>query len=196
MKKWPADQVKRIPLETLLPYARNARTHSDAQVAQIAASMREWGWTNPVLIGEDNGIIAGHGRVLAARKLGLTDVPCMVAKGWTEAQKRAYALADNQLTLNAGWNLEMLSTELRGLDELGFDLELLGFPDLATLMADKTVGLTDPDEVPETPVNPVTVLGDVWVMGDHRLCCGDSTKSEDVARVMDGERASLLFTSP
>src|SRR3990167_7541370 len=196
MKKWPADQVKRIPLETLLPYARNARTHSDAQVAQIAASMREWGWTNPVLIGEDNGIIAGHGRVLAARKLGLTDVPCMVAKGWTEAQKRAYALADNQLTLNAGWNLEMLSTELRGLDELGFDLELLGFPDLATLMADKTVGLTDPDEVPETPVNPVTVLGDVWVVGRHRLGCGGSTDADMGGRCPNGVAPHLMVTDP
>lgn len=131
---WPADRVERRAIEALIPYVNNARTHSDAQVAQIAASMKEWGWTNPILVDETGLIIAGHGRVMAARKLGLTEAPVMVAKGWTEAQKKAYVLADNQLAANAGWNAELLSTELKGLDASGFDLTLLGFGDLGALL--------------------------------------------------------------
>lgn len=144
-KEWPADKVERRSVEGLVPYARNARTHSDEQVAQIAASIKEWGWTVPVLVDEDGGIIAGHGRIMAARKLGLFDVPVMVAEGWSEAQKRAYVLADNKLALNAGWDFDMLGEELRGLAELGFDCELAGFDEteLETLMAEKTDGLTD-----------------------------------------------------
>lgn len=195
-QQWPADRVERRPIDSLIPYARNSRTHSEEQVAQIAASMREWGWTNPVLIDEDGGIIAGHGRILAARKLGLKEVPVMVAAGWTEAQKRAYVIADNQLALNAGWDTEMLSAELRGLDEDGFDLGLLGFSDLAPLMAEPNDGLTDPDEVPEAPEQPVTVEGDVWLLGKHRLVCGDSTSPDVIDKLMSGERADLLFTSP
>ena len=126
---WPADHVERWPTERLIPFARNARTHSDAQVSQIAASIREWGWTNPVLVAEDGTIIAGHGRVLAARKLRIKDVPVMVASGWTEAQKRAYAIADNKLTLNGGWDEELLGLELGELEVLGFDLDLIGFSD-------------------------------------------------------------------
>lgn len=193
---WPADAVERVPIDKLIPYARNARTHSPEQVAQIAASMREWGWTNPVLIDEAGGIIAGHGRVLAARKLGFTDVPCMTARGWTEAQTRAYVLADNQLAVNAGWDMELLSTELKGLDDAGFDLELLGFPDLAALMADKTEGLTDPDDVPKPPDDPVSVLGDVWLLGRHRLVCGDSTTVEAVDACLNGVRPHLMVTDP
>lgn len=170
MKEWPADKVERRPIEALVPYVNNARTHSDEQVAQIAASMKEWGWTNPVLVDETGMIIAGHGRVLAARKLGLAEVPVMVAEGWTEAQKKAYVLADNQLALNAGWNAELLSTELKGLGELGFDLELIGFGDLDALLADKTQGLTDPDDVPEPPAEPVTRPGDVWLLGAEWEC--------------------------
>ena len=127
MKSWPADKVERRAIEKLIPYARNARTHSDEQVAQIAASMREWGWTNPILIDEEGGIIAGHGRVLAARVLGFPDAPCMVAAGWSDGQKRAYVLADNKLALNAGWDAEMLSLEIKGIADLGFDLTLAGF---------------------------------------------------------------------
>ena len=193
---WPADHVERRAIEALIPYVNNARTHSDAQVAQIAASMKEWGWTNPILVDETGLIIAGHGRVMAARKLGLTEAPVMVAKGWTEAQKKAYVLADNQLAANAGWNAELLSTELKGLDASGFDLTLLGFGDLGALLADKTEGLTDPDTVPDVPLVPVSVSGDVWVMGDHRLCCGDSTVQTDVDKLMAGERGDLLFTDP
>ena len=193
---WPADKVERRPIDALIPYANNARTHSDEQVAQIAASMREWGWTNPVLFDEAGMIIAGHGRVLAARKLGLDEVPVMVADGWTDAQKKAYVLADNQLALNAGWDAELLSTELKGLDELGFDLGLIGFGDLDALLADKTEGLTDPDEVPDAPVNPVTVLGDVWLLGRHRVMCGDSTSIDAVEKLMDGAKIDLVHTDP
>src|ERR1700716_3880579 len=154
---WPADHVERWPIERLMPYARNARTHSDAQVSQIASSIREWGWTNPVLVAEDGTIIAGHGRVLAARKLRIPDVPVMVATGWTDAQKRAYTIADNKLTLNGGWDDELLGLELGELEVLGFDLELIGFSEQerAALAANATEGLTDPDVVPDLPSNPI-----------------------------------------
>ena len=137
MADWPADKVERWPLDRLIPYARNARTHSEEQVAQIAASIREFGFTNPVLIDEAGGIIAGHGRVLAARKLGIADVPVMSAIGWTEAQKRAYVIADNKLTENAGWDKELLRLEVADLAEMGFDLPLMGFSEaeLASLAA-------------------------------------------------------------
>ncbi len=193
---WPADKIERRPIDSLIPYASNARTHSEEQVAQIAASMREWGWTNPVLIDEDNSIIAGHGRILAARKLGITEAPVMVARGWSAAQKKAYVLADNQLALNAGWNAELLSTELKGLGEMGFDLTLIGFPDLDALMADKTAGLTDPDDVPPLPDEPVTRLGDVWLLGRHRLACGDCTDPLVVDKALDGVKPHLMVTDP
>src|SRR6478609_4950762 len=196
INSWPADKVERRPIVSLHPYANNARTHSDAQIAQIAASMKEWGWTNPVLVDEGGMIIAGHGRVLAAARLGLPDVPVMVADGWTEAQKKAYVLADNQLAVNAGWNADLLKIELEGLQAMEFDLGLIGFENLDALLADKTVGLTDPDEVPETPVQPATVLGDVWLLGKHRIVCGDSTSIDDVDRLMCGQKAALVFTDP
>jgi ParB-like chromosome segregation protein Spo0J len=126
-QSWPADKIERRSVESLIPYARNARTHSDAQVAQIAASIKEWGWTTPVLVDEDGEIIAGHGRVMAARKLGIEEVPTMTATGWTKAQKQAYVLADNQLPQNAGWDMDLLKIEMQDLDGEGFDLELLGF---------------------------------------------------------------------
>lgn len=195
-KNWPADKIIRVPVEALIPYARNARTHSDEQVAQIAASMREWGWTNPILIDEAMGIIAGHGRVLAARKLGLVDVPAMVAEGWSEAQKRAYVLADNQLALNAGWDAELLKLELGELQALDFDLGLIGFPNLDALLADKTEGLTDPDDVPEPPAEPVTRPGDVWLLGRHRLVCGDCTDPLVVDKALNGVTPHLMVTDP
>lgn len=196
--QWPADKVERRQVGKLIPYARNARTHSDEQVAQIAASIREWGWTTPVLVDEDGGLIAGHGRVLAARKLGLTDIPVMVASGWSEAQKRAYIIADNKLALNAGWDMDLLKGELTDLKIGDFDLALMGFSadELAALLADKTDGLTDPDDVPEAPTDPVTVLGDVWLLGRHRIICGDSTKAEDVAKVLNGVSPHLMVTDP
>lgn len=186
------------PISDLIPFARNSRTHSDAQIAQIAASIREFGWTNPLLIDEAGGIIAGHGRLLAARKLGLVDVPCIVLDGLTDAQKRALVIADNKLALNAGWDAELLSSEIAGLGEDGFDLSLLGFneDELAALLVDKTEGLTNPDDIPETPAEPVTVLGDVWLLGKHRIVCGDSTSPDAIDKLMNGERADLLFTSP
>ena len=196
--EWPADKVERRPVADLIPYARNARTHSDAQVAQIAASVTEWGWTTPVLVDEAGSIIAGHGRVMAARKLGLTDVPVMVATGWSEAQKKAYVLADNQLALNAGWDMDLLKVEVGDLDAEGFNLDLIGFDDklLADLLAEPTEGLTDPDAVPEPPAEPVTVLGDVWVMGNHRLMCGDSTSIAELEKLAAGQRVDMWLTDP
>lgn len=195
--KWPADRIERRSLDALIPYARNARTHSEAQVAQIAASMREWGWTNPILVDEAGTIIAGHGRVMAARKLGIKEAPVMVAEGWTEAQKQAYILADNQLATNAGWDADLLRNELVDLEGQGFNLDLLGFSDIdALLAAGGTDGKTDPDAVPETPVNPVTVLGDTWLLGKHRLRCGDSTSADDVAALLAGVKPHLMVTDP
>ena len=184
----------------LIPYARNARTHSDAQVAMIAASIREFGFTNPVLVDGRNGIIAGHGRVLAARKLGMQQVPTLELSHLTETQRKAYILADNQLALKAGWNDELLAMELGELKEEGVDLGLLGFEadDLAKLLSlnpDES-GLTDPDETPSVPIHPVTKHGDVWIMGRHRLMCGDSTNPDHVANLMQGAQADLCFTSP
>jgi len=196
--KWPADAPERRTVASLIPYARNARTHSDAQVAQIAASIREWGWTNPILVDETGGIIAGHGRVLAARKLKIEDVPCIIASGWSEAQKRAYILADNQLAINAGWDMDLLKVEIGDLKTEGFDLGLIGFDGnfLDTLMADPgTDGLTDPDDVPEVSQFPVSATGDVWVLGKHRLLCGDSTDPEATGRI-EAADADMLLSDP
>ncbi len=197
--EWPSDKVERTSIKSITPYARNSRTHSDEQVAQIAASIKEWGFTTPILIDTDGEIIAGHGRLLAAQRLGLEEVPTMTAKGWSEAQKRAYVIADNKLALNAGWNDEMLKIELDGLKELDFDLDLVGFSDeeLAKLLQEpKKEGLTDEDEVPEAPEKPITVEGDVWVLGNHRLMCGDSTSIDAVNKLMDGQLADMIFTDP
>lgn len=197
MTNWPADSVERVPIDRLIPYANNARTHTDEQVTQIAASMREWGWTNPVLVDDQDMIIAGHGRVMAARVLGLDSVPVMVASGWSEAQKKAYVLADNQLAVNAGWDNDLLRVELEGLKDWEFDLELLGFSDLDQLMAQEaSEGLTDEDAVPDVPEIPVTVLGDVWVLGNHRLMCGDSTSIDAVDKLMDGQQPNTMVTDP
>jgi DNA modification methylase len=195
---WPADQVERWAVARLVPYARNARTHSDAQVAQIAASIREWGWTVPVLVDEEGMLIAGHGRVMAARKLGITEVPVMIARGWSEAQKRAYILADNKLALNAGWDEELLRVELADLRDMGTELSLIGFGEgeLGVLLVDGTDGLTDPDAVPEVPAVPVSQLGDVWILGRHRLVCGDCTDAAVVAKALDGVVPHLMVTDP
>jgi DNA modification methylase len=194
---WPADKVERRKVASLIPYARNARTHSPEQVDQIAASIREWGWTIPILIDENGGLIAGHGRIMAARKLGIAEVPCMTAVGWSEAQKKAYIIADNKLAMNAGWDNDLLKIELGDLGALNFDLSLTGFglDEIATLLVDRTEGLTDPDEVPEPPAEPVSVLGDVWVLGKHRIVCGDATNPTDWERLKIGH-GFILFTSP
>ena len=191
--------LESISIDALIPYARNSRTHSDAQVAQIAASIKEFGFTNPVLIDEDGGIIAGHGRTLAARKLGLSEVPCLRLSYLSEAQKKAYVIADNKLALNAGWDDEMLKVELSELKDLDFDLSLIGFDadELANLLEPEQVeGLTDEDEVPELPETPVTVEGDVWILGNHRLMCGDSTSIDAVEKLMNGVYPDLIHTDP
>jgi DNA modification methylase len=195
---WPADQVQRWPLDRLTPYARNARTHSAEQVAQIASSIQEWGWTVPVLVDEDGTIIAGHGRVLAAQRLGLAEVPVMIARGWSEAKRRAYVLADNKLTLNGGWDEAMLRAELADLAGMGADLSLTGFSaeEVAALTAEEGTGLTDPDEVPETPAVPVSRLGDVWQLGRHRLVCGDCTDAAIVQQALNGVKPRLMVTDP
>ena len=194
----PADKVEQWPIDRLIPYARNARTHTEEQIAQIAASIREWGLTTAVLVDEGGGIIAGHGRVLAARKLGIKQMSVMVAKNWTEPQKRAYVLADNKLALNAGWDTETLALELADLKGLEFDLELIGFSgeEINALLTPTVVGLTDEDAVPEVPEAPVTVLGDVWLLGKHRVMCGDSTSIDAVEKLMDGQKSDMVFTDP
>jgi DNA modification methylase len=193
---FPPYKVARVA--DLIPYARNSRTHSDEQVAQIAASIREFGFTNPVLVDGERGIIAGHGRVLAARKLGLDEVPVIELTHLTEAQRRAYVIADNKLALNAGWDMDLLKVELGGLQADGFDLGLTGFSgdELAGLFAESTDGLTDPDEVPEVPVDPVSALGDVWVLGRHRIVCGDCTDALVVDKALNGVKPHLMVTDP
>lgn len=193
MAAWPADAVERRDTETLLAYARNARTHSPHQIDQIAASIREWGWTMPVLVDEDSMLIAGHGRVLAARKLKLPQIPVMVARGWTDAQKAAYVIADNKLTLNAGWDDDLLKIELGSLHSEGFDLALTGFSklEIGSLLADRTEGLTDPDDVPDAPPVPRAQAGDVWTLGRHTLYCADCL---DV--LPDFPRMAAVVTDP
>ena len=195
--RWPADAVERRSVTALLPYIRNARTHSDEQVAQIAASIREFGWTFPVLIDEAGTIIAGHGRVLAAQRLGLVEVPVMVAAGWSEAKRRAYVIADNKLALNAGWDEELLRLELGDLKGMGFDLTLTGFGELE--LGKLLLGIDgdgDPDEAPEPPAEPISRPGDLWICGEHRVLCGDATVRADVDRLLDGELADMAFTDP
>ena len=192
-------KIEQVKLDALIPYARNSRTHSDAQVAQIAASIKEFGFTNPVLIDETGSIIAGHGRVMAARKLAIVDVPSIRLTHLTDAQKKAYVIADNKLALNAGWDDEMLAVELTDLKDMGFDLDLTGFStdEIEALLAPTgTEGLTDEDAVPEVPEAPVTVLGDVWILGKHRVMCGDSTSIDAVEKLMDGGLADQLITDP
>lgn len=197
MSSFPEYKTKSVP--TLIPYARNSRTHSDSQVAEIAASIKELGFLNPVIVDGDNGIIAGHGRVMAAQKLGLEEVPVIEASHLTDAQRRAYIIADNRLALDAGWDDEMLRVEFAELEELGFDLDLTGFEpgEIDALQIEELPeGLTDEDAVPEAPEEPVTKEGDIWVLGNHRLMCGDSTSIDAVERLMDGNKVEMLFTDP
>lgn len=181
----------------LAPYARNSRTHSEAQVEQIAASIKEFGFTNPVLIDGDGVIIAGHGRVLAAEKLGLTAVPVLALDHLTEQQRRAYVIADNKLALNAGWDEDVLRAEIEALGD-DFDLDLLGFgaDELDALLNPPNAGQRDPDDTPEPPEHPTTVLGDVWLMGGHRIICGDSTDAETVEALLQGAKPHLMVTDP
>jgi len=183
----------------LIPYVKNSRTHSDEQVAQIAASIKEFGWTNPILVDGSNGIIAGHGRLMAARKLGFKEVPTIELADLTETQKKAYIIADNRLALNAGWDNEMLTIELNDLLADGFALDILGFDskELNALLEPEVVeGLTDEDAVPEIPDEPKTKIGDIYQLGNHRLMCGDSTSIDAVNKLMQGIYPDLIHTDP
>ena len=191
-------QIKEVAVDKLIPYAKNSRTHSPEQVAQIAASIKEFGFRNPILV-DGVGIIAGHGRLLAAQKLGLDKVPTLDCSDMTESQKKAYIIADNKLAMNAGWDNAILTIELQDLEDEGFDLTLLGFDDKelnALLQPEIVDGLTDEDTVPDTPVEPKTKLGDIYILGNHRLMCGDSTNIDDIEKLMDGNKADICFTSP
>jgi len=184
----------------LIPYVSNSRTHSQDQINQVAASIKEFGFTNPVLIDDQCGIIAGHGRVMAAKKLGIEEVPCIVLVGLTDAQKKAYVIADNQLALNAGWDLDMLKLEVESLQDMDFDTDLLGFDAdfMSGLMEPEPAdGLTDEDAVPELDkIDPVSVRGDVWQLGHNRVMCGDSTMIDDIDKLTSGEKAQLLHADP
>jgi DNA modification methylase len=200
----PETSSQRLRLETwpinrLIPSARNARTHSDAQVAEIAGSISAFGFSAPILAGEDGGIIAGHGRLAAARQLGLTEVPVIVVNGLSELQRRQLVLADNRIATNAGWDLEKLSFELSDLGSLGADLSALGFSaeELAkTLNPGLANGLTDEDAVPEFGEKTISTVGDIWLAGPHRICCGDSTNAEVVAALLDGKSPELMVADP
>lgn len=190
---------KKVDIDSLKPWENNPRTHSAAQIEQIRRSIREFGFTNPVLVDETGRLVAGHGRVLAAKAEGLAELPAIELNGLSEAQKRALVIADNQIATNAGWDENLLRLELDTLKDDEFDLSIVGFTDeeLERLLADPLEeGLTDPDDTPEPPVDPVTVLGDVWVMGDHRLMCGDSTSTADMDRLVDRRPVDMWLTDP
>lgn len=195
-----ASEIIMVKVSKLIPYARNARTHSDDQVTQIAASIKEWGWTTPILVDENMQIIAGHGRLAAAKKLGINEVPVIAALDWTDAQKKAYVLADNKLALNAGWDDELLKIEISELKTIDFELSLIGFDndELESYLSDdeSVEGLTDEDSVPDVPEEAVTKHGDVYMLGRHRLMCGDSTSIDDVDRLLNNNVIDLIFTDP
>jgi DNA modification methylase len=198
-RPWPADQVERWPIERLTPYANNPRVHSDGDIEKIKASILAFGLTRPPLVDEEGVLIAGHACVAAAAQLGWESVPVVVARGWSEEEKRAYRLADNQLAARATWDPELLHLEINRLGNNGFDLDLIGFdPDqLESILAGLgSSGLADPDSVPEVPEQPVTQLGDVWLLGDHRVGCGDSSSAADVSRVLAGSEPHLMIADP
>jgi len=194
-------KITHIKTNILIPYINNSRTHSTEQVKQIAASIKEFGFTNPVLIDDKNMIIAGHGRLQAAEKLNMDKVPCIILHGLTDAQKKAYVIADNKLALNAGWDEAMLANEIANLQELDYNIDLLGFSadeinEIVQAHAEPITGLTDEDDCPDIPESPVTIEGDIWTLGNHRLMCGDSTDGGSVALLMDGHKAVLGFNDP
>jgi DNA modification methylase len=198
-RPWPADQQERWPIERLMPYANNARLHSEADVNKIAAAILKWGWTMPVLVDEEGALICGHARIRAAAKLGLKSIPVLVARGWSEEEKNAYRLADNELAARASWDPDLLRDELRKLEFASFNLDLIGFePDrLQDILSGLgSSGLTDPDSVPEVPEKPVTRPGDIWLLEDHRVGCGDGTGAADVAQVLAGSQPNLMITDP
>ena len=192
--------IEYVKIKELQGYEFNTRTHSDSQVNQLAASIGEFGFTNPLLIDGERQIIAGHGRFAAATKLQMDEVPCIVLDHLSEAQRRAYVIADNKLALNAGWDEDLLKLELSALDKIGFDLSVVGFDEdeLSGLVIDEDIagGLTDEDDVPEVAEIPISKQGDIWLLGEHRVMCGDSTNGGDVALLMNGEKADMVFTDP
>jgi len=192
------NNISYIGVNNLIPYDGNSRTHDSSQVSQICASIEEFGWTNPILISKGNKLIAGHGRLMAAKKLGMDTVPCIELDDLTNDQIKALIIADNQLALNAGWDLDILKSELNDLKLNDFNIDLLGFDDdfISGLLDEKAEGLTDEDSVPEAPDEPITKPGDIWILGDHRLMCGDSTSIDAVDELMDGQKADFCFTSP
>ena len=199
MQTTAIETVEHWPLQRLIPYARNARTHDDGQVSQIAGSIAEFGFVNPILVGDDNVIIAGHGRLMAAQQLGLETVPVIVLRHLTEAQRRALVIADNKIAENAGWNEELLKLELAEIQELGFDLDVIGFSDEeldALLAVEDETGRVDDDQIPEPEEQVISQAGDLWLLGEHRLLCGDATRREDLEQLMDGELADMVFTDP
>lgn len=192
-------EIEYKKIDDLIPYINNSRTHSPEQVTQIAASIKEFGWTNPILLDGENGIIAGHGRIQAAKMLHQDEVPTIQLDGLTEAQKKAYIIADNKLAMNAGWDSELLGIEIMDLREAGFDINLLGFDENELKefeKAEQIEGLTDEDSVPELPEEPKTKLGDIYKLGNHRLMCGDSTSFDAVDKLMEGKKANMIFTDP
>jgi len=191
-------KIEYLRVVTLKNYKNNARTHSDAQIEQIAHSINEFGFTNPLLIDENNGVIAGHGRLMACNSLDIKQVPCIRLNGLSKAQKRAYVIADNSLALNAGWNVEILKTELDELNNLDFDFDLLGLDleDFDIDFEDEQEGLTNEDDVPEVDGQVITKKGDIWLLGEHRLMCGDSTKADDVGLLVDNNNIDMVFTDP
>jgi DNA modification methylase len=198
-KKQGIPSVVMTRVGDLIPYARNSRTHSDEQVAQIAASIKEFGWTNPILIDGEKGIIAGHGRLKAAMRLGLEEIPAIELSHLTEIQKKALIIADNKLALNAGWDNELLSLELEELELEGLDLSLTGFgeEEISALKPEVVnEGLTDEDAVPEPPPEPITKPGDIWILGKHRLMCGDSTSIDHLEKLCNGRQVDMWLTDP
>ena len=194
------ESIEHRSVASLTPYANNARTHSDDQVNQIARSIEEFGFVNPVLVGSDDVIVAGHGRLMAAKQLGMETVPVIVLGHLTETQRRALVIADNQITANSGWDEDLLKQELSELDALDFDLDLMGFSDEELegllLMMDEPEEQTDDDEIPEPEEHPVSQAGDLWVLGEHRVLCGSATESADVEALMGGQLADMAFTDP
>ena len=181
-------KFERVGVDTLIPYVNNANVHSDEQITMIAASIREFGFLNPILIDKDRNVLAGHGRILAAKKLGLTDVPCVYVEGLSEAQRKAYILADNRLAEFSEWDMELVNGELAGLDELGFDVDLTGF-ELPEILPDAQ----EDDYISNVPDDPITKLGDVWKLGNHRLMCGDSTSITSVETLMGGAASRYML---
>lgn len=195
----PELKIEHLSVNELTPYIGNARTHSEQQVAQIANSMTEFGFVNPILLGKDNIIIAGHGRLMAAKMLGVKTVPVIHLKHLNETQRRALVIADNKIAENAGWDETLLRQELTALDDLDFDLDILGFDTSELeefLLDDNDAGLTDEDAAPEVPEKPISVLGDIWICGDHKVLCGDSTQIDSYNKLLGDELADMVFTDP